>query len=146
MNDIELQLRKLIGINSTDEKAAANAFHRLYEIPVLGSDDLYEGLIKLPRPYRELAAAHQAWGIVASDGFENYLEDTDARFDTEVEAGLKLTGHGECYAAIPEARRLLEAGALTRDDDDRLWSLFYDPIEFFPETVGAFLLRYLNKG
>lgn len=146
MREFEAQLRKSCDIESDDAEAVGDAFHGLYEGPVLGGGNLYEGLMILPRPYRELAAAHQAWGIIVSDGFANYVQATDARFDPEVESGLKLTGHEDCYAAIPEARRLINAGALKKEDDKRLWGIFYDPIKDFHAIVGDYLLRYLKNG
>ena len=145
MDNFEDRLRQALAKIADDPEAAADDFHDMYEGPVLGADDIYSGLQRLPRPYRELAAAHQCWGIVASDGFENYVEATDSRFDAEVEACLRLLGHGECFAAIPEARRVLEAdNDLSEEQDVRLWTIFYDPIANFHELVGKYLLRHFN--
>lgn len=129
-----------------DAEEAAGEFHGLYEGIVLDEDDMFAGLSKLPRPYRELAAAHQAWGIISSDGFENYVEETDSRFDKEVEAGLKLLGLSECMKPLLEARQLLETGdELPQSDDERLFNAFHDPFDDGHEKVGEFLVSHVAE-
>ena len=49
-------------------------------------------LKRIPRPYREMMAVYQAWGMVSSDGFESYVENTNSSFDLEVDRGLAECG------------------------------------------------------
>ena len=140
------KVKRAVKRSDGDADEAAGEFHGLYEGIVLGNDDMFIGLSKLPRPYRELAAAHQAWGIISSDGFENYVEETDSRFDKEVESGLKLLGLSECLKPLLEARQLLESGdALSKADDERLFNAFYDPFDDGHEKVGGFLLSHVAE-
>ena len=140
------KVKRAIKRSDGDADEAADEFHGLYEGIVLGNDDMFKGLSKLPRPFRELAAAHQAWGMISSDGFENYVEETDDRFDQEVEAGLKLLGLSECMPPLLEARKRLEGvGELAKEEDERLFNAFHDPFDDGHGKVGKYLISQVGE-
>lgn len=151
MSDFEPQLRSLFQDKKPQSpRDACDAFHGFYGSYVFEKSDLYDGISALPRPFREIVAAHQAWGMISSDGFSNIFEDTDERFDEEVKRGLKLLDAAESIPPYLEARQLVAEQEehsdypLSEEDDERLFEAFYDPIEHFDEMIGAYLLNYLK--
>lgn len=144
-------------------------FLEFYEPTVFGEDELIDGIYKLPRPFRELAAADQAWGMISSDGFENYVEHHDETFDEEVRKGLAWLNREEVFTLLQEARRLLvirsekldarddldpfnpehreeirRLARLEEDDDDRLFSAFLDTLDQFEDLLGKHLIKILS--
>ncbi len=150
-------------------KELARLFLKFYEPIVFEEDELIDGIKKLPRPFRELAAADQAWGMISSDGFNNYVEQNDEAFDEEVRLGLVLLSHEHCIEALLEARKLLamrwreldarddlvpgnpdhseeirRLARLTEEDDERLFDAFYRPLARFEDMLGEHLIRILG--
>lgn len=107
---------------------------------------LYPKLKRIPRPFRELMAVYQAWGMVSSDGLESYLEQTTSAFDDEVDSGLALLGHPEVAGLMTEARSVYRsnAGEIPKENYDDLWSRFIESLpDFETRILGPELLRRL---
>ena len=107
---------------------------------------LYRNLTRLPRPYRELMAVYQAWGMVSSDGFESYIQSTIPRFDAEVDRGLALLGCETGSGVVSEARQVCREndGEIPKEIDNEFWKRFYDSMpEFESAILGSRLIAEL---
>lgn len=98
---------------------------------------LYHNLKRIPRPYRDLMAVYQAWGMITSDGFESYVENTIRKFDQEVELGLDFLGQKTAKGVVSDARRVCRknGGEILKEIDNELWKRFYDSMENFESDV-----------
>ena len=110
--------------------------------------ELYANLKRIPRPYRELIALYQARGMVTSDGFESYVDNTTSRFDREVDRGLALLGQQHVIGVLSKARKAckLNEGELPKAIDDELWKTFCDSmVDFESEFLGKKLMDELTN-
>ena len=107
--------------------------------------------------------------MISSDEFNNYVEEVDEKFDEEVLKGLALLDQEKCILPLQEARRLLVArwkeldaredldplntkhsdeirrlAHLEEEDEDRLFSAFYDPLDQFEDLLGKYLAANLG--
>jgi hypothetical protein len=128
--------------NGNPEKVF-DSFFNLYEQKFFSKNSLYDGLAEFESPFKEIIAAHQAWGMIGSDGFDNYLSQVDESFDEQVRLGLSLLGKADCYRGLIEARKLFKQnkGTIPENEDDRLWKLFYTPITDFETIIGKYLVE-----
>jgi hypothetical protein len=140
---MDTKIKQIVENNKDDPDKLFNEFFGWYENIFFSSKDFNDGLLLFESPLRELVAAHQAWGMIGSDGFDNYFLAANHNFDNEVRLGLKLIGYERCYDALKEARDIFEKhNKIPKDEDHRLWMLFYMPIEEF-EKYAAKFLRFL---
>jgi hypothetical protein len=117
-------------------------FFEWYEKIFFSPKGFNDGLLLFESPVKELVAAHQAWGMIGSDGFDNYLLAANHNFDNEAKLGLKLIGNEHCYNALKEARDIFEKHKkIPEDDDHRLWVLFYEPIRDFEKYAVKILIE-----
>lgn len=110
---------------------------------------LYRQLKRIPRPYRELMAVYQAWGMVSSDGFKSYVQMTSPEFDKEVDRGVALLGRPEVSGVMAEARSAFQRnnGVITKAIDEDLWRRLYDAMpDFEARILGPELLRGAEHG
>ena len=141
-------LKKVVEDQDGDSEKISYEFLGFCE-PILFENGvtLLDGLNRIPRPYRELMALYQAWGMVGSDGFECYIYNTNSKFDLEVDRGLKLVGQRNSCGAVSIARNefLKSKKDLPEDIDDKLWDKFYVPLKGFEfEILGPILMKILN--
>ena len=93
-------------------------------------------------------AVYQAWGMVTSDGFESYVQNTIARFDLEVERGLALLGQVTAGGVVSAARQEYKSSdeQLSSETDSGLWRDFYDSMPDFESNIlGQCLVRELTN-
>ncbi len=138
------RLRERIIASKDNPKEALEAFFGWYETILFSKESLLDGLAEFESPLKEIIAAHQAWGMIGSDGFKNYLSNLDERFDEQVRLGLTLFGKVNCYLGLSEARELFKQnkGEIPDDDDDRLWKMFYTPMEDLDTAIGKYLVEH----
>jgi hypothetical protein len=130
------QLQECIKKSGDNPEEVFEVFFDLYEKELFSKGSLMDGLARFESPLKEIIAAHQAWGLIGSDGFDNYLSNVDEQFDEQVRRGLVLLGKADCFRGLLEARELFRQneGEIPEDADTRLWRLFYVPIKDF-ETI-----------
>jgi hypothetical protein len=140
------QLKKIAEQHKNNPEEFFNSFFELYEPKFFSKDTLLEGLAEFSSPIKEIIAAHQAWGMIGSDGFENYLAQVDKQFDEYVRLGLCFLGKEQCYQGLLEARDLFKQNddEIPEDDEPRLFFLFYEPLEDFESIAGSYLLEHLQ--
>ncbi len=141
------QIRRLAQIPEKSAEKLFDDFFDIYEPIFFESNEMIDGLHAFDRPFKELIAAHQAWGMISSDGFDNYFQITDEQFDIEVKNGLDLLGIMNSYEALLEARDLYikHNGDIPDNDDFRLVGEFYNPIKNFESLAGQFLINKYRK-
>jgi hypothetical protein len=141
------QLKKIAGQNENNPEEFFNSFFELYEPKFFSKDTLLEGLVEFNSPLKEIIAAHQAWGMIGSDSFENYLSQTDIQFDEHVRLGLCLLGKEQCYQGLLEARDLFKQNEaeIPEDAEPRLFFIFFEPLEDFESIAGSYLLNHLKS-
>jgi hypothetical protein len=140
------QLKKKAEQYKENPEKFFSSFFKLYEPAFFSKDTLLEGLAEFGSPIKEIIAAHQVWGMIGSDSFENYLSQTDEQFDEYVRLGLALLGREKCYQGLLEARNLFKQNEdeVPEEDEPRLFFLFYEPIENFESLAASYLLEYLK--
>jgi len=124
------------------------ASHSLIRTILFGRRRLYSNLKKLPRPFRELMAVYQAWGMLTSDGIEEYVGNTNSKFDQEVDRGLDILCQTKAKGVTRHARHIFSRnnGQIHKDDDDAIWRAFYDAMpNFETEILGLMLIELLTK-
>ena len=128
---------------NSNPTCVCDKFFDYYEPIFFSEEDFIEGLNRFDSPLKEIIAAHQAWGMIGSDGFLNYFDQIDQRFDDEVKLGLKLLGHPNCFDALMVARMnyIKNNDQISDELDRKLWHEFYDPIENFEDIIGLFLIN-----
>lgn len=130
------------------------ASHSLIVTILFGRRRLYMNLKKLPRPFRELMATYQAWGMMSSNGIEEYVGNTIAKFDQDVDRGLDILDQGHAKGVVAHARHILSrnGGHLPKEEDDAIWKAFYDSMPNFeaeilgPKLVDLLKTKSQNKG
>jgi hypothetical protein len=140
------QLRKIAEQYKDNPDEFFNSFFELYEPKFFSKDTLLEGLVEFSSPIKEIIAVHQAWGMIGSDSFDNYLSQVDEQFDEYVRLGLCLLGKEKCYPGLQEARELFKQNddEIPEDTESRLFFLFYEPLEDFESIAGSYLLEHLK--
>jgi hypothetical protein len=140
------QLKKIAEHHKNNPEEFFNSFFELYEPKFFSKDTLLEGLAEFNSPIKEIIAAHQAWGMIGSDSFENYLSQADELFDDYVRLGLRLLGREKCYQGLLEARALFKQNddEIPEDAEPRLFFMFFEPLEDFESIAGSFLLEHLK--
>jgi hypothetical protein len=142
---MDKQINGIVDKYKDDPDQLFDAFFDWYENIFFSSKDFNDGLLLFESPLRELVAAHQAWGMIGSDGFDNYFRAANHNFDNEVRLGLRLIGNEHCYDALKEARDIFEKhNEIPEDEATRLWRLFYVPIEELEKDVAKFLIEKLG--
>lgn len=135
-------IKVIIETHKSNPIGLFDEFFGLYEKIFFNQPSINEGLSPFSSPLKELIAAHQAWGMIGSDGFDNYLLQVDENFDNEVKSGLSLIGKERCFSALAEARDLFKKNKeIPESEEDRLWDLFYEPIREFESLAGNYLLN-----
>ncbi len=136
------EIKEIIERHKTNPEMLFDEFFGFYEKIFFSQASINDGLIPFPSPLKELIAAHQAWGMIGSDGFDNYLLQVDEKFDKEVKAGLSLIGKENCYNALEEARAIFrEKYEIPEAEEDRLWKVFYHPLREFESLAGKYLIK-----
>ena len=95
-------------------EAAFDRFFDWYQDVWLMNDDLASTMKTMPRPFRELAVTHQAFGYMSSEAPSGYYIRFDPLFDDEVKLGLERLGISDSYFALADGRKLFEMS----DDND----------------------------
>lgn len=131
----------------SNPSCVCDKFFNYYEPIFFSEKDFMKGLDLFDSPLKEIIAAHQAWGMIGSDGFGNYFDQTDNRFDEVVKSGFKLLGHPECFVILMEAKKnyAKEDDQFSIDLDNKLWDEFYEPIRDLEEIIGLFLIGKYGK-
>lgn len=136
-----------------DSKAASLKFLEYCE-PILnqltlsaifggGKSSMHKKIKGIPRPFRELIAAYQAWGMIMSDGFESYACVTCEKFDEEVDLGLIEMSCNQAAGLLSGARKSFESngGDLPKEVDEKIWVHFHDEMpDFESKIIGPALL------
>lgn len=139
---MQQEMKQIAARNRNNPSGMFEEFFAFYEPIYFAHQSFNEGLNAFPSPLKEIVAAHQAWGMIGSDGFDNYFFEVDEAFDKEVQSGLGLIGKESCYIALEEARALFrEKKEIPKAEEERLWVAFYEPIREFEAFAGEFLLR-----
>jgi hypothetical protein len=97
-------LQEMVEVNKSDGRKMSEEFLALCDPIIFNEDSLIKGIKKLPRPYREAMAVYQLWGMMCSDGITSYLENTDRKYDSEVDLGFRLFGKSHLSKFIERAR------------------------------------------
>lgn len=140
-------MRKTVNEHKQDAAKVSADFLEICD-PVLNqTESLRKGLNRLPRPYREVMAVYQLWGMMTSDGIESYLENTDQKVDAEVDLGLKLLGRITSVGVVGRARKSYDPfDGLPADLEKECEDVFYrDLDEFESNILGKFLIETLTK-
>jgi hypothetical protein len=136
-------LKKLVDEHAPDGKKVSIEFLQRCEPVLQEASSLINGLKKIPRPYREAMAVYQLWGMITSDGLESYLENTNRKFDCEVELGLKLFNRSDSRGALERARKAFDPlEGLPEGLESQLEDLIYRDLHEFESTLlGPFLIQ-----
>lgn len=113
-----------------------------------GKSLMYKKIKGIPRPFRELIAAYQAWGMIMSDGFECYACDTCERFDEEVDIGLIAMSCKQAVGLMSASRKSYERNGehLPKDVDEKIWVHFHDEMpNFESKIIGPELLTAIAR-
>jgi hypothetical protein len=123
--------------------AAFERFFTWYEDAWLMNDDLIATMDTMPRPIREVAITHQAFGYMSSEAPGGYYIRFESVFDDEVKLGLAELGFIDGFVALVNGRKLFEMsenGDLTieqnQEIDDKLPSL-----EEIEDRIGRWLIE-----
>lgn len=103
------ELRKSIASNDGDPAAVVMDFHSLTDDVMAYKNHSLQALMLIPSPFRELRAVYQLWGILSSDGIQNYFDDYGPDFDEIVVRGMKLIGLDSAIQTLANARAKMEA-------------------------------------
>ena len=130
--NLGIHLADVIG----DPEETSSEFLGFCEPIIFGDFDLSEGIARLPAPFDSFMYVYQAWGLIGSDGFECYLDETDHSFDEEVDKGLKLFGCRRPQGVLKKTRFFLRlfgsrTGMLPKFIERFYWKRFYSPLEEF---------------
>jgi hypothetical protein len=141
------QLKKIAEQHKDNPEEFFNSFFELYDPKFFSKDTLLAGLAEFSSPIKELIAAHQAWGMIGSSSFDNYLAQVDEQFDECVRLGLCLLKREKCFQGLLEARELFKQNEdeIPEDEEARLFFLFYEPLEDFESIAGTYLLEHLKQ-
>jgi hypothetical protein len=135
-SDFQSGLKTQLANIIDDPEDTCGEFLGYCEPIIFGDFSLFDGVSKLPHPFDKYMYVYQAWGLISSDGFECYLEETDSNFDANVDCGLKLLGCHKPQGVLRRARFLLRlfgsrTGMLPTFIERHCWKQFYDPLEEF---------------
>lgn len=84
----------------------------------------YRLIQEIPRPFRELMALYQAWGIIQSDDYVTYASYACEKFDSEVDNGLIVIENSQCVGVLTEARILFNRHkGLSAEVDNLIWAV-----------------------
>lgn len=145
-SDFDEAVKTLAERNRDDLVELSGDFLYLCEPLLFRYDKLHKGLKKIPRPYRELVAAFQFWGIMCGDGISCYIDQTTKSFDLEVMKGFNTLGLNESAKAVKESRRLWNRWIYGYEDgiEDVLENIVYEEADGFDVILGNYLLRLTN--
>ena len=109
-------------------------------------ENLYRGLKKIPRPYRELIASYQYWGVVSSDGLSSYLSTFDTKFDDEVSKGLLLLDLRLTESTLQRARECYSEAEYEFNDlnTDELESEILKDAEEYESILALHLIKTVS--
>jgi len=82
-------------------------------------------------------AVYQAWGMISSDGFGYYASETNSRFDSEVDAGLRFLERAQAVGVLGKARTALELSSKQDCEqiEDSVWADFHDALPDFENSI-----------
>ena len=120
----------------------------LLDLLVSNESLAFELLQYIPRPFRELFALYQAWGIIYSDDFSVYASFACKRFDNEVDLGLLKVGHNECAGVLAQARSEFykKNQVLTPELDSMIWEKFCERLPSFEQNILGFHIAEIIRG
>lgn len=140
-------LKKAVLEHQEEPETLAMKFLCLAEPALYVSASLTSGVKKLPRPYREIMAVYQLWGMMTSDGLSSYFENTNQSFDNEVDLGLKLLKKENLVRLVARARHdFKEYDEETANIEAGYEDLIYENLdEFESNFLAPFLIAQATK-
>ncbi|MGJ8655384.1 MAG: DMP19 family protein [Akkermansiaceae bacterium] len=139
-------VQTIIASNTDDQEEIAGDFLYLCEPLLFKHDDLFKGLKKIPRPYRELIASYQYWGVISSDGLSSYVSQFTTKFDKEVSRGLLELGLNKTESTVHRARESWseEEYSFGELDPDDLESEIFDEAGGFESLLASYLQKSVS--
>lgn len=128
-------------------EAAFDKFFDWYPKVWLHEDDLVSNLKNMPRPLRELAVMHQAFGVMSSGGPSSYYLYFDRAFDQEIMLGLGHLDLGTAFSTIEDGRNMFEAskdGELSLEQNAEIYGRLPLLTEI-ESSIGRWLLKNLKR-
>lgn len=131
----------------SDPDVAFENFFDWYQDAWLMQEDEVGAMDNMPRPLRQLAVMHQAFGLMSSNGPSGYYSRFGQVFDAEVVLGLRVLGHEESCSAITEGRDTFEAAGdedLSIDQNSDIY-VRLPPLEEIEEQIGQWMLKQRSE-
>ncbi len=141
--DFQIAVKTIAKRNQTNLEELSEDFLYLCEPLIFNFDSLYKGLKLIPRPYRELNAAYQFWGIMSGDGISSYIEQVSKKFDKETIKGFELMGLHDSALVVKASRKSWNKKEYDFEEgvEDALEDRVYTEAEDFEKQLAKFLIK-----
>lgn len=128
---------------NTSAKAMFDKFFDWYPEIWFVNDEIVSTLNNMPRPLREIAVTHQAFGMMSNGGLPSYYLHFETLFDKELMQGLDELGFAGAYAPIAEGRELFNAspdGELSIEESAKIYGQL-PSLQEVENRIGKWLIR-----
>lgn len=147
MTNSAITIFKTLAGDAPTPEDAFKRFFSWYEDVWLMNDNLIATMDTMPRPIREVAIAHQAFGYMSSEAPSGYYMRFEPIFDDEVKSGMIQLGFSDAFAALADGRKLFdmsEDGDLTIEQNTEIYGKL-PSLEEIEGRIGRWLIEKANS-